>query len=67
MKNPLYEAYGRNSGMPNMMQAFNQFKQTVNGNPEAIVKGLLQSGRMTQAQFNQLQQMANQFRGMMGK
>ena len=48
--------------MGNFINQFNQFKQVFMGNPEAQVKQLLQSGRMTQDQFNNLAQTANQLR-----
>ena len=60
--------FGPNSGpqpqMPfpmNMIQQFNQFRQTFQGDPQQQVQQLLNSGQMTQEQFNQLQQMAQQF------
>ena len=48
-----------------MMQQFQQFKQTFQGDPKAEVEKLLQSGRMSQQQLNQLQEMAKIFQGMM--
>ena len=45
----------------NMIQQFNQFRQTFQGDPQQQVQQLLNSGQMTQEQFNQLQQMAQQF------
>lgn len=48
-----------------MIQAFNQFKQTFQGDPKAEVMRLVQSGQMSQAQLNQLQQRASQFQSMM--
>ena len=41
---------------------FNQFSSTFMGNPETQVKQLIQSGRMSQSQFQQLAQTANQLR-----
>lgn len=35
----------------NLQAQFDQFKKTINGNPEDMVKELLSSGRMTQEQF----------------
>lgn len=49
-----------------MIQAFNQFKQTFQGNPKQEVERLMQSGQMSQAQFNQLQQQATVFQQMLG-
>lgn len=48
-----------------MMQRFQQFKQTFQGDPKAEVEKLLQSGKMSQQQLNQLQQMAKLFQNLM--
>lgn len=49
----------------NFQNQFNQFKQQFGKqNPQAMVQQLLDSGRMSQQQFNQLSQMANQIMGM---
>ena len=48
-----------------MMQRFQQFKQTFQGDPRAEVEKLLQSGKMSQQQLNQLQQMAKMFQNLM--
>ena len=47
--------------MQNMMQRFQQFKQTFSGNPQQIVQQMLNSGKISQEQYNQAVQMANQF------
>lgn len=52
-------------GFANMMSQFNRFKQNFSGDPQAQVQQLLDSGQMTQSQFNQLSQMATQFQNMM--
>lgn len=52
----------QNNQMSNFINQFNQFKATFSGNPEQQVKQLLNSGRMSQEQFNQLAQTANQLR-----
>ena len=44
----------------NFLTQFNQFKSTFTGNPEQQVRQLLNSGRMSQEQFNQFAQTANQ-------
>ena len=46
--------------MNNFLTRFNQFKSTFTGNPEQQVRQLLSSGRMSQEQFNQFAQTANQ-------
>lgn len=50
------------NNMVNLLSQFNQFRSTFSGNPEQQVKQLLQSGRMSQEQFNQFAQTANQLR-----
>ena len=65
MSNPLFNALG--GGMPQgngpmqMMQQFMQFKQNFKGDPKAEVEKMLQSGKISQQQLNQVQQMAGQF------
>lgn len=70
MSNPLFNALG--GGMPQgngpmqMMQQFMQFKQNFKGDPKAEVEKMLQSGKISQQQLNQVQQMAGQFQHMFG-
>lgn len=67
MGNPFYAAMGgaQGQGGPmNMMQAFQQFKQSFQGDPKAEVEKLLTSGRINQNQLDQLQTMAKQFQSM---
>lgn len=54
-----------NGGFANMMSQFQKFKQNYSGNPKEQVQQLLDSGQMTQEQFNQLSNMATQFQQMM--
>ena len=42
------------------MQKFMDFKKNFQGNPQQAVMNMLNSGQMSQEQFNQLQGMANQ-------
>ena len=57
---------GQNSAFnPQMIQQFNQFRKTFNGNPQQAVMNLMRQGMMTNAQFQQLAQMANQFQNFM--
>ena len=48
-------------GGPNMMQQFQQFRANFQGDPKTEVQKLLQTGKMSQNQLNQLQAMAQQF------
>ena len=66
----LFNMFGRqqpmmNGGLANMMGQFNQFKKNFTGDPKQKVQELLDSGQMTQQQFNQLSQAAMQFQNMM--
>lgn len=57
---------GQNNAFnPQMIQQFNQFCRTFNGNPQQAVMNLMRQGMMTNAQFQQLAQMANQFQNFM--
>lgn len=53
--------------MMQMMQAYNQFKSTFQGDPRDTIQKMLDSGQLTQQQLNQAQQMAGQFQQMMPK
>lgn len=64
MSNPLFNQFNQHP-MPqnNFMSQLQQFGQMVHGDPRQIVQDLIQSGQMTQDQFNQYSQMANQILG----
>ena len=47
------------------MNQFNQFRNTFQGDPKQQVQQLLNSGRMSQNQYNQLSQMATQIQNML--
>jgi hypothetical protein len=53
------------SPMPNnnFIQQFQNFARTFQGNPQQIVQNLMQSGRVTQAQYDQAVNIANQLTG----
>ena len=66
----LFSMFGKqqpqmNSGLANMLSQFNQFRNNFKGDPRAQVQQLLDSGQMTQQQFQQLSQAATQFQNMM--
>lgn len=71
MPNPLYNEMMEltrpetNNGFSQMMNQLNSFAQTLRGNPKQIVEQMIQSGQMTQAQYNQIAQEANKMIGMM--
>ena len=49
-----------------MVQRFQQFSRTFRGDPRQQVQQLLDSGRVSQAQYNQAVQMAQQMKQMLG-
>lgn len=65
MSNPLYKSMN-NQTSNDLVQRFNQFRQNFKGNPQQQVQQLLNSGRITQQQYNQAVQMANAFQRMLG-
>ena len=65
MNNPIYQQLGNAvpqgmENMQNMIQRFQQFKQSFSGDPRQQVQQLLNSGRVTQAQYNAAVQQAQQ-------
>ena len=71
MANPFLQALGGGQ-MPGpmgqfqrMIQQLNQFRANFQGDPKAEVEKLLQSGKMSQQQLNQLQAMAKQIQSLM--
>ena len=69
--NPLFNVLNgghqpANNGFSNFMADFQRLQQTVK-NPRQEVERLLQSGAMSQQDFNRFGQMANQIMGMTSK
>ena len=64
--NSIFSALNKNNNNSgNMLQQFQQFRQRMQGvNPQEEVQKLLQSGRISQAQLDKAQQMAQQFKGL---
>ena len=48
-----------------MINQFNQFRNSFNGNAQEQVQKMLNSGKITQEQYNQAVQMANQLSKLM--
>ena len=69
--NPLFNMFGNQQGpfnnMNNVVNQFNQFQSTFQGDPKQKVQELLNSGQMTQNQFNQLSNMAQMFQTLLGR
>ena len=63
MNNGLFKALGGNSNMGDMLgmiQQFQQFRQNFRGDPRQQIQQMLNSGQISQAQYNQAVQMAQQ-------
>ena len=63
MSNPLFQSLGgaaNDGGFGQFVNEFYRFRDNFKGDAKAEVQRLLNSGQMSQAQFNQLSQMANQ-------
>lgn len=65
MSNPFFGALGGGrqpaNGFQQLVQQFKQFRQSFQGDPKAEVEKMLQSGKISQQQLNQIQTMAKQF------
>ena len=67
MPNPIYNSIAnQNNPFMQIMQEAQNLKNTFKGNPREEVQKLLNSGQMSQSQFNQLSQIANQVIQAMG-
>lgn len=69
MSNPLFQQMNMGVGgnsMSSLMQRFQQFQQMFKGDPRQQVQNLLNSGKVSQSDYNQAVQMAQQFQKLMG-
>lgn len=64
MSNPLYNQFGGNQN--NILQRFNQFRNSFRGDPKEQIQQMLNSGKITQEQYNQAVQKANMLKNMLG-
>lgn len=60
--NPLYQQMNQN----NIVQQFRQFQQNFHGDPKQQVQQLLNSGKITQEQYNAAVQKAQMLQKMLG-
>lgn len=63
MSNNLYNSLGPQN---NLVAQFNNFKKSFTGNPRDQIQQMLNSGKVSQAQYNQAVQKANQIRQLFG-
>lgn len=64
--NPLYEQMDGQAGQNNFLQKFMQFKQSFKGDPQQQIQQLLNSGKVTQAEYNAAVQKAQMLQKMFG-
>lgn len=68
MPNPIYNSIAnQNSPFMQIIKEAQNLKNTFKGNPREEVQRLLNSGEMSQADFNRYSQIAQQVMQMMGK
>ena len=68
MNNPIFNTMMKNTPLGNMqalIQQYQQFKQTFQGDPQQKVQEMLNSGQITQEQVNQARSMATEFKKFM--
>lgn len=66
MPNPLYNAMKQNNPLEQLAQQARDFRKQFSGNPRQEVERLLQTGKMSQADFNRYSQIAQQVVQAMG-
>lgn len=66
MSNPLFQMMQGGGGNQSLIQQFMQFKNSFKGDPQQQVQQLLNSGKISQAQYDQAVKMAQQLQKMLG-
>ena len=66
MSNPLFGMLTGQMQTNPMLQKFNQFRQMFKGDPQQQDQQMQNSGKISQAQYNQAVQLANQVAQLMG-
>lgn len=68
MANQLYNQMMNGGNQPNnFLQRFNQFRQNFSGNPQQQIQRMLNSGQITQDQYNRAVQQAQNIMRMLGR
>ena len=73
MSSNLYRSLGQRPGQPkmgggqNLLRQFQQFRQTFKGDARQQVQQMLNSGQISQADFDNAARLANQFQQMLGR
>lgn len=69
MANPIYDMMNANNdgGIMSFVKEVRDFQKTFNGDPKAEVQNLMNSGQLSQAEFDQYAKIANQVMAFMPK
>lgn len=67
MANPIFNMFGNSQfgNMTGLVQQFQKFKQSFHGDPKTQIQQMLNSGQISQEQYNKAVQMANAMQSMM--
>lgn len=66
MNNPILQQLLNQNNQSDIIEQFKQFKNSVQGqNPKQAVMALVQQGKISNPQLQQLMQMAQQFKGLL--
>ena len=66
MSNPIFSMMQNQAPMNGIMQRLQQFQRMIQGDPKQQVQQLLNSGRISQAQYNQAVNLTNKLQKMIG-
>lgn len=66
MSNPIYDMMQPRAPQGDLLARFQQFRQSFRGDPRRQVQELLNSGRITQQQYNDAVQAATRLRRVLG-
>lgn len=64
--NELFNQYGPKNPYQNMINQFNEFRNNFKGNPQQKIQQMLNSGQITQQQYNMAVQKANMIKSFFG-
>lgn len=67
MANQLYNEMNAGNQQNNFLQRFNQFRQNFSGNPQQQIQRMLNSGQISQEQYNRAVQQAQNIMRMFGR
>lgn len=67
MGNPLFDQFNNQNKFSNIIQQAQELRKNINGDPKQIVQSLLNSGQVSQSEFNALMPLAQQIAAMMPK